>query len=100
MSLDVEQIETDARTQTGLEDTGGDYYREGLERLVTSMNEEGDLTELGEIMQQARLTAMQRTSYRQMAAFGLFGEGWLARLDRRRTKALEFMALEEPLSRR
>lgn len=46
------------------------------------------------------LTAMQRTGYRQMAAFGLFGEGWLARLERRREKALEMMAMEEPLSRR
>jgi lysozyme family protein len=46
------------------------------------------------------LTAMQRTSYRQMAAYGLFGESWLARLDRRRAKALELMALDEPLSRR
>ncbi len=35
------------------------------------------------------LAAMQRTSYRQMAAFGLFGDDWLARLDRRRAKALE-----------
>jgi lysozyme family protein len=43
---------------------------------------------------------MQRTSYRQMAAFGLFGNGWLARLDRRRTRALELMALVEPVSRR
>ncbi len=48
----------------------------------------------------AALTAMQRTSYRQMAAFGLFGDGWLARLDQRRAKALELMALEEPVSRR
>jgi len=46
------------------------------------------------------LSAMQRTLYRQMASFGLFGEGWLARLDRRRAKALEMMAMEEPLSRR
>jgi lysozyme family protein len=46
------------------------------------------------------LTAMQRTSYRQMAAFSLFGDGWLARLDRRRIKALELRAEEEPLSRR
>jgi lysozyme family protein len=46
------------------------------------------------------LAAMQRTGYRQMAAFGLFGDGWLARLDRRRTAALERMALEEPVSRR
>lgn len=46
------------------------------------------------------LTAMQRTCYRQTAAFGLLGEGWLARLDRRRTRALELMAVDEPLSRR
>jgi lysozyme family protein len=46
------------------------------------------------------LTAMQRTSYRQMAAFGLFGEAWMARLGRRRAKALEMMMLDEPLSRR
>jgi hypothetical protein len=58
MSLDVERIETDARSQKGLEDTGGDHYREGLERLVASMNDESDLTELGEIMQHARLTAL------------------------------------------
>jgi lysozyme family protein len=46
------------------------------------------------------LAAMQRTGYRQMAAYGLFGEGWLARIDRRRAAALELMALDEPLSRR
>jgi lysozyme family protein len=45
------------------------------------------------------LTAMQRTGYRQMAAYGLFGEGWLARLDRRRATALELMAAGEPLRR-
>jgi lysozyme family protein len=46
------------------------------------------------------LTAMQRTGYRQMAAYGLFGEGWLARLERRRSTALELAAVDEPLSRR
>jgi len=58
MSLDVDQIEKDARAQAGVDDTGGDYYREGLERLVTSMNEEGGLTELGEAMQQMRLSML------------------------------------------
>ena len=58
MSLDVDEIEKDARAQAGLEDTGGDYYREGLERLVTSMNEEGGLTEMGEAMQQMRLSML------------------------------------------
>ena len=46
------------------------------------------------------LAAMQRASYRQIAAYGLFGEGWLARLDRRRGKALELMAMKETVSRR
>jgi lysozyme family protein len=46
------------------------------------------------------LAAAQRTGYRQMASFGLFGEAWLARLDRRRVRALELMDDEEPVSRR
>jgi hypothetical protein len=58
VSLDVDRIEEDARTQTGLDDTGGDHYREGLERLVASMNAEGTLTELGEAMQQMRLSML------------------------------------------
>jgi len=58
MSLDVERIEADARNQKGLDDTGGDHYREGLERLVASMNDEGGLTEMGEAMQHARLAAL------------------------------------------
>ena len=58
MSLEVDRIEEDARSATGLDDTGGDHYREGLERLVASMNEEGGLTELGEAMQHVRLTAL------------------------------------------
>ncbi len=58
MSLDVDRIEEDARTRTGLDDTGGDHYREGLERLVASMNEEGTLTEMGEVMQQMRLSTL------------------------------------------
>src|ERR1700685_4070836 len=58
MTLDIDPIEDDARAQTGLDDTGGDHYREGLERLVASMNEEGSLTELGEAMQQMRLSML------------------------------------------
>ncbi len=58
MTLEVDRIEEEARTQTGLDNTGGNYYREGLERLVTAMNEEGGLTELGEAMQQMRLSTL------------------------------------------
>ncbi len=46
------------------------------------------------------LTAMQRTGYRQMAAFGLFGDSWLARLARRRAAALNLMTETEIVSRR
>ncbi len=58
MTLEVGRIEEEARTQTGLDDTGGDHYREGLERLVTAMNEEGTLTETGEAMLQMRLSML------------------------------------------
>ena len=46
------------------------------------------------------LTAMQRTGYRQMAAFALFGDTWLARLDRRRAAAGAIAADREKVSRR
>ena len=58
MTLSVDRIEDDARTQTSLDDTGGDHYREGLKRLVASMNDEGTLTEMGEVMQQMRLSTL------------------------------------------
>jgi hypothetical protein len=58
MTLDVDRIEEDARAQTGLDDTGGDHYREGLGRLVAAMNEEGGLTEIGEAMQKMRLSIL------------------------------------------
>jgi hypothetical protein len=58
LSLDVERIESDARAETGLDDTGGVDYREGLWRLVESMNSEGELTDMGEAMQHARLVAL------------------------------------------
>lgn len=37
-----------AETDTGLNDFGGDSYREGLERLVNSLNQEAKLNPLGE----------------------------------------------------
>jgi Sulfotransferase family len=58
VTLLAQQIEDDARTQTGLEDTGGDHYREGLDRLVDSMNVEGGLTEMGDVMMHVRLTML------------------------------------------
>src|SRR6185437_13154473 len=55
VTLDADALEADAREQTGLRDFGDGYHREGLERLVASMNEEADLSETGEISQRMRL---------------------------------------------
>jgi hypothetical protein len=57
MTLSADELEAAAREETGLTDFGDGLHREGLERLVASMNEEGDLTEIGEIMQRIRLGA-------------------------------------------
>jgi hypothetical protein len=58
MTLDARELEAEARERTGLDDFGDGSHREGLERLVTSMNEEADLTETGEIMQRIRLVSL------------------------------------------
>ena len=57
MTLSADELEQAAREETGLTDFGDGLHREGLERLVASMNEEGDLTETGEMMQRIRLGA-------------------------------------------
>lgn len=58
MSLDVEALEAEAREQTGMEDFGDGSHREGLERLVASLNEEAELTETGEVMLRIRLVGL------------------------------------------
>jgi hypothetical protein len=55
MKLSPDVLEGEARQQTGLEDFGDGFHREGLERLVDSMNREGDLTEAGHTILAARL---------------------------------------------
>src|SRR6476646_3710174 len=46
--LDVDQLVTQACEATGLDDTGGDEWREGLERLIDSWANEARLNEIGE----------------------------------------------------
>jgi hypothetical protein len=57
MTLDADELEAAAREQTGLSDFGDGHHREGLERLIASMNDEADLTDSGELMQRNRLAA-------------------------------------------
>ena len=58
MTLDAGELEDEARHQTGLDDFGDTMFRDGLERLVRSFNEEADLTEAGEVMQHVRLVSL------------------------------------------
>ena len=64
MSLDVESLEGDARERTGLDDFGDGSHREGLERLVASLNEEAELTETGEVMLRIRLVGLLESRLR------------------------------------
>jgi len=45
--MDCDGLLAEARSRTGLEDFGEDGYREGLERLVRSLNEESRTNEIG-----------------------------------------------------
>jgi hypothetical protein len=47
--LTVRELIDAARSRTGLDDFGADSFREGLERLVDSINRESRLNELGKI---------------------------------------------------
>ncbi len=58
MTLRPDELEDEARRQTGLDDFGDGGHREGLERLIASMNDEADLTEVGEMVQQVRLVML------------------------------------------
>ena len=105
MTLEVDRIEDEARAQTGLEDTGGDHYREGLERLVASMNEEGGLTEMGEAMLELRLRTLLAArlgveeTYRQhpeIEAEAIEGPVFVIGLPRTGTTALSRLVAADP----
>jgi hypothetical protein len=53
--LDAESLIAAAVDQTGLDDFGGTQWKEGLERLVFSLNSEASLTELGEQILEMRI---------------------------------------------
>jgi hypothetical protein len=53
--LDAGQLIDAAREETGLDDFGGTTWREGLDRLVASFNDESDLTDGGEQILALRL---------------------------------------------
>ena len=55
MSLEAESILAEARRKTGLDDFGDDSFREPMERLLRSLEEEAELSARGRAMQRARV---------------------------------------------
>ncbi|HET6153572.1 MAG TPA: sulfotransferase [Marmoricola sp.] len=55
MTFTADDLETEARAQTGLSDFGDPYYREGLDRLLDALWSEAELNEMGAIIQRANL---------------------------------------------
>jgi Sulfotransferase family len=55
MRFSADALVAEACEQTGLSDFGGDYYGEGLDRLIDAINSEADLNETGELIQHASL---------------------------------------------
>src|SRR6185437_14343857 len=97
-----------ARSRSGLDDFGGDSYREGLERLVDSINRESRLNELGTIAVPEMLIGLLINRlqvedwYRrhpeiedQEIVAPLFGVG----LPRTGSTALSFMLAQDPGNR-
>jgi hypothetical protein len=68
--LDAAQLVDQARGTTGLDDFGADEWREGLDRLVDSLNKEAALSELGLAVVSGELAGylgdrLQITAYRR-----------------------------------
>ena len=58
VALDPDSIVAEARTRTGLEDLGDDGFREPMERLLRSMDEEAQLHEVGRATQRERIIGL------------------------------------------
>ena len=56
MTFSADELEDGARAATGLHDFGSPYYREGLERTVDALNNEAELSEIGNVIQHATIS--------------------------------------------
>ncbi|HYY02219.1 MAG TPA: sulfotransferase [Mycobacterium sp.] len=56
MTFSADQLEDGAHAATGLHDFGSLYYREGLERTVDALNNEAELSEIGNTIQHATIS--------------------------------------------
>ena len=72
--LDVESILAEARDKTGLDDFGDDSFREPMERLLRSLEEEAALSPTGRAMQRARVVGLLVNRLRAEDHFKRFPE--------------------------
>jgi hypothetical protein len=106
--MDVEGLLAAAREQTGLDDFGDDSFREGLDRLVDSIDTESNLNELGQMALPFLITRLLTTRlqvedwYRRHPEIDdepidspLIGLG----LPRTGSTALSFLLAEDPAAR-
>ena len=56
MTFNADELEHGACAATGLENFGSPYYREGLERIVATLNTEADLNDVGRVIQHATIS--------------------------------------------
>jgi hypothetical protein len=72
--LDMESILAEARDKTGLDDFGDDSFREPMERLLRSLEEEAALSPTGRAMQRARVVGLLVNRLRAEDHFKRFPE--------------------------
>jgi hypothetical protein len=56
VTFSADELEDGAHAATGLRDFGSLYYREGLERTVDALNNEAELSEIGNVIQHATIS--------------------------------------------
>jgi hypothetical protein len=74
MSLDAESILAEAREKTGLDNFGDDSFREPMQRLLRSMEEEAELSPTGRAMNRARVVGLLVNRLRAEDSFERFPE--------------------------
>jgi hypothetical protein len=105
MTLSADALETMACEQTGLSDFGDGSHREGLERLLDSINAEADLSGSGEVMLLHRLGSLLTSrlqvedTYRSHPSIGkeeVEGPVFVIGLPRTGTTALSQLVASDP----
>jgi hypothetical protein len=56
VTFSADELEDGSRAAAGLHDFGSPYYREGLERTVDALNNEAELSEIGNVIQHATIS--------------------------------------------